>query len=385
VHEQDALRYAGKVGTGFSEETQRNLLARMKRVEVKKAPLDVPRAEARGAHWIKPVLVAEIEYGSITAGGIVRHASYLGLRADKPAREVVAEAPAPGGDADGVVISHPERILFSKTGVTKGDVADYYRVIAPLIEPWITNRPISLVRCPQGPAKKCFFQKHDSGSFGNHVLPVPIEEGSGEVEEYLYFDSPAGAVACVQMGTIEFHGWGAQVRDVEKPDRIVFDLDPDVGLDFAAVKKAAQELRQLLSDIGLRTFPLLTGGKGLHIVVPLKPQAEWPEVEDFAKRFAQALAEARPERYTANLSKAHRKGRIFIDYLRNKRGATAIVPYSVRAREGAPVAAPIHWDELGEIDDGAHFTVRSVDELLKRAKKRALAGWGEADQTLPDI
>jgi bifunctional non-homologous end joining protein LigD len=187
------------------------------------------------------------------------------------------------------------------------------------------------------------------------------------------------------MGTIEFHGWGSKVADVEKPDRIVFDLDPDVGLDFELVKKAARALKRHLGDMGLQTFPMLTGGKGVHVIVPLTPEAEWPQVKDFAMRFALALGEAEPERFTAALSKATRTGRIFVDYLRNQRGATAIMPYSARARETAPVAAPIHWEELDEMKSGARFTVKDAGLLLDRASSRLLQGWGEAAQVLPQV
>jgi bifunctional non-homologous end joining protein LigD len=250
---------------------------------------------------------------------------------------------------------------------------------------WTADRPISLVRCPQGRAKKCFFQKHDAGSFGAHVHHIPIVEKNGKTEDYLYVADVAGILTCVQMGTIEFHGWGSKVGKVERPDRLVFDLDPDEALGFEEVKRAARDLKRHLADMGLVTFPLLTGGKGLHVVVPLTPQAEWPEVKDFALRFAVALATAEPERFTANLAKASRKGRIFLDYLRNQRGATAIMPYSARAREGAPVSAPINWDELEETTSGGRFTVRDADVLLDRASSRSLQGWGEASQALPDL
>jgi bifunctional non-homologous end joining protein LigD len=195
----------------------------------------------------------------------------------------------------------------------------------------------------------------------------------------------AGLVSCVQMGTIEFHGWGSSVGDIEKPDRLVFDIDPDEGLGFEHVRKAARDLKDHLADMGLQTFPMLTGGKGIHVIVPLRPQAEWPEVKDFAQRFCVALATAEPDRFTANLAKAKRKGRMFLDYLRNQRGATAILPYSARAREGAPVAAPIAWDELDSYESGARFTVRDGALLLDRASSRALQGWGEANQALPDL
>jgi bifunctional non-homologous end joining protein LigD len=387
VNEDGKLRYAGKVGTGFSMATIHDLHRRMETIAADKAPVAVPRADARGAHWVKPELVAEIAFAEFTADNVVRHASFLGLRGDKKASEVVAELPQPVAPpaGDSVKISNPERVVFPEAGITKSELADYFRAVAPLMLPWVANRPLTLVRCPQGRGKKCFFQKHDAGTFGPHIRQVPIEEKRGEIENYIYIEDQAGLLTCVQMGAIEFHGWGSRVADVEKPDRIVFDIDPDEGLDFAEVKKAARDLKRHLADMGLQTFPLLTGGKGVHVVVPLTPAAEWPQVKDFAMRFCVALATAEPERFTANLAKAARKGRMFLDYLRNQRGATAIMPYSTRARAGAPVSAPISWDELDEYDTGAHFTLRDADRLVERASSRALQGWGEASQALPDL
>ncbi|HTU13494.1 MAG TPA: DNA ligase D [Allosphingosinicella sp.] len=385
LHEGGKLRYAGKVGTGFSQAVQLDLRERFDKLSAAKAPAPVPRPEARGAHWLKPTLVAEIAFAEFTAENVVRHASFLGLRGDKKAKEVVAEMPQQAPETDDVAISNPDRVIFPDAKVTKGDLATYYREIGALMLPWTANRPVSLVRCPQGRAKKCFFQKHDSGTFGPHVLHVPIREKDGSKEDYLYVEDVAGLIASVQMGTIEFHGWGAKVADVEKADRLVFDLDPDEGLDFGLVKKAAKDLRRHLADIGLTTFPMLTGGKGVHVIAPLTPEAEWPAVKDFAQRFAMALAKAEPDRFTAALSKAKRKGLIFIDYLRNQRGSTAIMPYSARAREGAPVAAPINWEELDDMASGHVFTVKDADRLIDRAGSRLLEGWGVADQVLPEV
>ena len=391
VHEDGKLRYAGKVGTGFSVAVQQELLQKLEAIETGEAPAPVARAEARGARWVKPKLVAEVAFAEFTADNVVRHASFLGLRADKKAAEVVPEREQPLASAvpapveDGIRISNPERVIDAEGNVTKGELAEYYRTVAPLMLPWAANRPLSLVRCPQGRAKKCFFQKHDAGSFGPHIHQIPIEEKRGEIENYIYVADQAGLMTCVQMGTIEFHGWGSPVADVEKPDRLVFDLDPDEGLGFDAVKSAARDLKRFLADMGLQTFPLLTGGKGLHVVVPLTPEAEWPRVKDFAQRFCIALATAEPDRFTANMAKAKRKGRIFLDYLRNQRGATAIMPYSARARERAPVSAPIVWDELDEMEGGNRFTVRDAPVLVERASGRLLQGWGEAAQTLPDL
>jgi bifunctional non-homologous end joining protein LigD len=250
--------------------------------------------------------------------------------------------------------------------------------------PWLAGRPISLVRCPPGRAKKCFFQKRDTGSCGPHVHHVPVTEKRGNVEEYIYVEDVAGLLACVQMGTIEFHGWGSRSEDIEAPDRMVFDLDPDEGLDFEDVKSAASDIHKKLADIGLTSFAMLSGGKGVHVVVPLTPGHSWDEHKDFSKRFAEALSMAEPDRFIANMSKAKRAGKIFVDYLRNQRGATAVMPYSARAREGAPVAAPIAWEELGDYEGGNAFTIRELDLLLERSSKKSLLGWGEAKQALPE-
>jgi len=385
-HEGKALVYRGKVGTGFDADTLDEVMRALNPLERKTAPVEVDKADARGAHWVTPKLVAEIAFAEITHEGRVRHASFLGLRADKPASKVVRETAhaAPETEA-AVTITHPERVVFPESGQTKGDLAAYYEAIAPLMLPFAAGRPVSLVRCPQGRAKKCFFQKHDSGSFGNDVNHVAIREKDGGSEDYLYVDSTDGLLACVQMGTIEFHGWGAKADDVEQPDRMIFDLDPDEGLDFAECRKAAQAIRDQLSDLGLVSFAMLSGGKGVHVVVPLDRGHSWDAHKDFARRFAEAMSMTEPDRYVATMSKAKRKGRIFIDWLRNQRGATAVMPYSARARAGAPVAVPITWDELEKAPDAHPFSIGDADALLKRAGDKGLRGWGFAHQSLPDF
>ena len=390
VHDQGALRYAGKVGTGFNTDEQFQLMDLMRPLEQHEATVKAPRAEVRGAHWLKPRLVAEIAFTEMTNEGTLRHPSFLGLREDKKAEAVVLEVEAPvaaavRADASTVRISNRDRVIFPEAKITKGALADYYVAVAPIMLPWVGSRPISLVRCPQGRAKKCFFQKHDAGSFGDTVKHVGIAEKDGHEEPYLFIDTADGLMTCVQMGTIEFHGWGARIEDVEKADRLVFDLDPDVGLDFEAVREAAFHFRDILKSIGLETFPMVTGGKGVHVIAPLVPRAEWPEVKDFAHRLAQAVAQSDPENFTAALPKIQRKGRIFVDYLRNQRGATAVMPYGVRARPEAPVAVPITWKEMETIDTPAHFHIGDAAELVKRAGSRALSDWGRADQTLPDL
>jgi bifunctional non-homologous end joining protein LigD len=406
VTDKGKLTYAGKVGTGFNAKLIGDLMERMEPLETDKAPVEVPRADRKGAHWIEPKLVAEIAFSEFTDDAILRHPSFIALREDKPAKDVVREVPQHLGkemaktkrkpakgkkgthstaEDFGIAISSPDRVIFPELGLTKKDLADYYATIEPLIMIDAARRPMTLIRCPEGRAGECFFQKHDKGTFGPHVKQIPIEEKNGKTEDYLYFDDIRGLLASVQMGTIEFHGWGSKIAKVEYPDRLVFDLDPDVGLDFNKVKAAAVRLQALLQDLGLKSFPLLSGGKGIHVVVPLDASKAWPMVKSFADRFSRAISEAEPQTFTANIRKVQRKGRIFLDWLRNQRGATAVMPYSARAREGAPVSAPVAWEELDRYQSGHHFSIRDVDELLERAGSKALADWGKAKQALPKV
>lgn len=283
-----------------------------------------------------------------------------------------------------MTITHPGRPVIAGSDVTKGQLAAYYAAMAPAILRVAARRPVSLFRCPQGRDKRCFFQKHDDGSFGPHVKHVDIREKDGAAAPYIYVEDADGLVACVQMGTVEFHGWGARIDDVERPDRLVFDLDPDEELAFDVVKAAAFDLKTHLAATGLASFAMLSGGKGIHVVVPLTPGAEWPRVGDFAGDFARARAIDEPARFTATMARAKRKGKIFIDWLRNRRGATAVMPYTVRARAGAPVAVPVGWSELGGIDTAARWHVEDRDELAARAASAALRDWGTGVQTLPD-
>ncbi|TGP50907.1 DNA ligase D [bacterium M00.F.Ca.ET.230.01.1.1] len=390
VHDGGKLRYAGKVGTGFDTAEMARLMKTMAPLEQRAATVEAPRVEVRGARWLRPRLVAEIAYTEMTNEGTLRHPSYLGLREDKKPEAVALEtehhtATLPRPATSTIAISNRGRVIYPESNITKGQLADHYAAVAEIMLPWAGSRPISLVRCPQGRAKKCFFQKHDAGSFGDKVHHVGIAEKDGHEEPYLYVDDAEGLMTCVQMGTIEFHGWGARIEDVEKADRLVFDLDPDEGLDFEAVRAAAFQFRDILKALGLTTFPMLTGGKGVHVIAPLTPQAEWPEVKAFASGLTQAVAQIDPSHFTAVLSKAKRKGRIFVDYLRNQRGATAIMPYSARSRPGAPVAAPITWAEMKTIDAPSHFHVGDARELKKRAASKSLAAWGRADQLLPNL
>ncbi len=383
VQEKAGLRYAGRVGTGFDDRMLAALSERLAGLAADTAPFaGTLSADARRrAHWVRPELVAEIAFAEFTPDGNVRHASFIGLREDKPAADVVAETPVSkpakpalsGGktlEKLGVAISSPDRIVFPELGLTKQALAEYYALLGDAMLADMAGRPISLVRCPQGRGKACFFQKHDSGMFPESVHHVPIAETDGKQEDYLYVEDTAGIVACVQMGTIEFHGWGSRVVDLERPDRLVFDLDPDEGLGFATVKSAALLVRDRLKAAGLASLPMLTGGKGIHVVAPLTPAAEWPEAKAWARQFAEAIAEAQPDAFTATMSKARRKGRIFIDWLRNQRGATAVMPYSVRARDGAGVAVPLTWRQLADAGSGNTFSAADPAAVLAMARAR---------------
>ncbi|MFM5916546.1 MAG: DNA ligase D [Novosphingobium sp.] len=385
-NEGGKLVYKGNVGTGFGMDNMAELARLMKKLEIDKPALEVSREDSRGVTWLKPELVAEVAFAEFTAEGSVRHASFIGLRGDKKAKDVKPEHAEPVPAEESLVkISNPDRVIDPDSGRTKGELAAYYQAIAPLLLPFAGSRPLSLVRCPQGRARQCFFQKHDSGTFGKAVHHVPIREKDGATEDYLYIDDTAGLLTCVQMGTIEFHAWQCRSDAIEAPDRMIFDLDPDEALDFSDVVKAAVNLRDTLSDLGLVSFAMLSGGKGVHVIVPLHPGHSWDVHKDFARRFAEALAQSQPERFVATMSKAKRQGRIFIDWLRNQRGATAVVPYSARARAGVPVAVPIGWDELTKAEDAHPYSVADAKKLIERSRDPALAGWGIADQTLPEL
>ena len=371
VQEAGGLRYVGRVGTGFDDRTIAELTARFAGLAREASPFAerLPAAVQRGAHWVEPSLVAEVAFAEFTSDGILRHASFIGLRGDKPAAQVTRELTAPdlAPDLAGVTVTHPERIVFPELNLTKGALVAYYAQVASVMLPELARRPVSLVRCPQGRGKACFFQKHDSGMFPKTVHQVDVTGSDGKTEPYLYVEDAAGLLACVQMGTIEFHGWGSRVDTLELPDRMVFDLDPDDALTFADVKAGAVLIRDRLQRLGLPSAAMLSGGKGVHVVVPLEPRADWPAVKAWSRRFAETIAAEQPDHYVATMSKAKRTGRIFIDWLRNQRGATAVLPFSVRAREGAGVAIPVSWEQLATIDRASAFTAADPAAVLAQA------------------
>ena len=405
THQKSAksIVYSGRVGTGFSERSLKELHAALTPLHVEHPTLEnAPKgAEIRGVHWVKPVLVAEVAYTGVTHDGLLRHPTFKGLREDKPAKEVVLEQPrslAPAAsktnakkatrragssnNAEPSELSHPERVLYPELEITKRELADYYELVSDVMLPHVIHRPLTLLRCPEGRTKQCFFQKHPGESLAPGLTRVQVPSSDGQ-DEYAAIDDARGLPALVQMSALEVHIWGALASDADHPDRLVFDLDPDVSLDFKDVVAAAFATRDLLQELGLKSWVKTTGGKGLHVTVPITPRADWDEAKSFCRAVAEELARREPERYVATMSKAKRRGKIFVDYLRNGRGATFIAPYSPRAREGAGVAMPIEWDQLTAKFKPESFNLRSARKYLSERKVDPFTSLSKARQTLP--
>jgi bifunctional non-homologous end joining protein LigD len=374
------LVYAGKVGSGFDEAGLARLRSRLAPLERPEAPVtDPPRGPAgRGIHWVWPRLVAEVEFTGLTRAGRVRQAVFRGLREDKPASEVVPEVPRPH-----VRLTHPDRILYPGQGITKRALADFYTDISAFILPHVERRPLSLVRCPEGQGSPCFYQKHVGEGAPPELGRVDLREEEGGSSTYLYVRDVAGLVALVQMGVLEIHPWGSRIESLERPDRCTFDLDPGPGVPWERVVKAAREMRARLLELGLESFVKTTGGKGLHVVLPLRPEEGWERVKGFARAIAREFAAREPAVYTAALPLSARRGRVFIDYLRNGRGATAVAAYSTRARPGAPVSVPLAWDELDPSVKSDRFTVTNLRKRLARLRGDPWKGFFEQPQSLP--
>ncbi len=394
----DDLVYSGRVGTGFDAAAFAELTAAMAPLGQGGCPLSsVPADARRGVDWLAPRLVAAVRHAELTRAGHIRHGVYVGLREDEPAAQVRAGHAAPpsraaaaeaaeaskaastgraaeAGRAEatkagrtgpvvaGVTISSPRRVVFPEAAVTKRQLALYYEAVAPALLAIASGRPLSLVRHPSGLAGPGFFQRHAGDGFPAAIRRLPITSTDGDTADYMYVADPEGIVAAVQMGTIEFHLWAARRDRLDRPDRLVFDLDPDPAVGFAEVRAAAADIRDLLAAMGLAAGALVTGGKGVHVVVPLRRTVGWDTLKGFAQTFATVLAQAEPDRFVATMAKSRRVGRIFIDWLRNERGATAIAPFSVRARRMAPVAVPVGWDELAALREADAFGLDAARE-----------------------
>jgi bifunctional non-homologous end joining protein LigD len=399
-----ALRYAGRVGSGFTGARLAQLHKSLSPLEIRRAPVTLPPEERRkDIHWVKPGLVVEVEYAAWTADALIRQSTFQGLREDKPLKEIVYDpeklpaTAAPAADPppaakpaeklrdgsivfNGVRLSHPDRALYADTELTKQQVAQYWVDVADWALPHLARRPLTIIRQTGAKGQRAFYQKHVGAGMPREIKGVKI---AGESELFPVIEDAAGLIALVQVGVVEIHPWGSRADSVERPDRVTFDLDPDEGLDWPLVTNAAIEVRDALDAIALRSFVKTTGGKGLHVVVPLAPQLEWDAVKTFSKWVADRLAEERPAQFTANQTKQARRGRIYIDYLRNSRGATAVGAYSPRDRVGTPVSTPISWDEVERGVKPSAFTVATVPARLAKLKPDPWADIDDTRQTIP--
>lgn len=404
--ESKKLIYAGRVGTGFNDRTLNMLQKKFEPLIQKSSPfenLSGRTGQAKGVTWLKPSLVGQVRFSNWTDERQLRHPSFQGLREDKPAKAVVRDSPvahetasstaqgktmskrparaagakdktsrsgtkSADGEVAGVRLSHPDKVLYPEDGFTKLDLAHYYEQVAEWMLPHVENRLLSLVRCPAGSGQKCFFQKHPGEGTSEDLRRFDVAEKDGPEEYLAVYDLP-GLISLVQMGVLEIHQWGSTADKYEKPDRLVIDLDPDPAVKWPEVVAAAKEVKLLLAELDLASFVKTTGGKGLHIVVPINRRLDWDGAKEFCRALADFLVAAAPDRYIAKMSKAARKGKIFVDYLRNDRGATAIAPYSTRARPGATVSVPIKWEELDNRLTSDHFTIENLPARLARLKK----------------
>ncbi|MGA9657964.1 MAG: DNA ligase D [Asticcacaulis sp.] len=427
-YEDEKLIYAGKVGTGFSEKISLDLRKKLEALtQAESVFMAVPPLVRRAAKWVRPELVCEVAFGEWTPDGHLRHPSFQGLREDKPAKTVgrdqsimpdssaetaqqeakampakagpvksgpVKSGPVKSGPAksrrnpkgevvNGITITHPDRVIYPDTDITKLALADYYAQVADIMLPYVAGRPLSMVRCPEGIDGDCFFQRHITTGQSPHLLDtgIPVK---GRHEDYMMIKDEKGLISLVQWGVIELHPWGCMADKPDLPDKIIFDLDPDPDMPWPDVVAGARHVRQRMDEFGLDTFVKTTGGKGLHVVVPLTPKYGWPTIKAFAHAIAESMQADDPARYIATMSKAARKGKIFVDYLRNELTATSVAPYSVRARPGATVATPISWEELTDKLKPADFTITSVPKRLKALKTDPWAKFASTRQTLDE-
>ena len=413
-YEQGALRFAGKVGTGFTVKSAQDLRQRLEAIAQREPPFTPPPAGwlRTHAHWTRPALVAEVAFTEWTDEGKIRHPSFQGLRRDKRAADVVREIPAelparvprrlgsgraipparkrpsPRGSASpapevcSVRISHPDRVLYPEPRLTKLELAQFYGRMARWMLPHVQGRPLTLVRCPDGIAGDCFYMKHSKVWAPDALRRVTIQEKT-KLGEYLIADTAAALVSLVQMGVLEVHTWNTRIERVECPDRMVFDIDPGARVGWPAIAGAARTIRRLLAAAGLESFPKTTGGKGLHVVVPLAPVAGWQDCLAFARGLAEALERQAPELYTTAFAKAGREEKILIDYLRNNRTNTSVAAFSTRARPGAPVSVPLRWSEVTAAADPRSWTVATVEARLSRLRTDPWSGYWKTRQRLP--
>jgi bifunctional non-homologous end joining protein LigD len=370
------LKYCGHVGTGFTEESLANMKKLLDKYKTDTMPFDKVPPDSKNAYWVKPKLMVELEFRGWTKENILRQASFKGLRSDKPPKEITIEKPQ-----SVYALSNPEKILYGEQGITKRELAQFYDDISEWILPYIINRPLTLVRCPHGYENKCFFQRHVQEDEIKSVYPVRIKESAAKYP-FLYIKDKAGLIALVQLGVLEIHPWGARVDNPMQPDMIIFDLDPGPNVVWEKVVKAAHFIHDELKKLKLVSFVKTTGGKGLHICIPIKRQYSWDEVKAFSHAFVNYIVALKPDSYVSVMTKSKRPGKIFIDYLRNQRGATAIAAYSTRAKQNAPIATPLDWKELTTKIKPDSFTIKNLLQRLKKLKKDPWQDFFELPQIL---
>lgn len=358
------LQYVGKVGTGFNAQTSKKLLQKLKKMKSKQSPFEEKTPLSKNNIWVKPNIVGNIEFGAWTGDKILRHAAFKGLREDKKAHDVNLEE----REILTSELTNPDKVLYPKIKITKQELSDYYNATKKWIMPHLTGRPLALVRCPNGIGKSCFFQKHiDEESKG--ILRKKVDPKlKNTKEEVIYINSSYGLQQLVQLNTLEIHTRGCMIDKIDYPDQIVFDFDPGPDVSFDEVKEAALELKKTLDKLKLKSFVKVSGGKGLHVHVPILPEYNWEQVKGFSKSICDLMVNKYPEKFTTNMSKTKRRGKIFLDYLRNGYGATAIAPYSVRANKYAAVALPISWGEMKKNKNAHSYTLKNVPALLAKRK-----------------
>ncbi len=387
-----SLSYAGKVGTGFTQACLDDLFSRFQKLKAARPPLERSAKDLvreRDVHWLKPELVAEISFTGWTNDQIVRHPSFLGLREDKPADEVRVEKPkkiesiesALSSEDGDVRLTHPDRVLYPDQGITKQDLADYYALVGERMLKFSMRRPLTLVRCPQGEGKTCFFQKNYKEGMGPGISPIYIE-GKEKSSSQMQLDSAIGLQSLVQHGALEIHTWGSRAEDLERPDQLVFDFDPDPCTSWEEVVSGIKELKKVLEGHGLIPFLKLSGGKGVHIHVPIVAEYSWDEVHEYSAAIAAEMEKRNPDTFTANPLKKERRGKLYLDYVRNSRGVSFVAPYSTRAREGAPIALPIHWSELSVKLKPNEFTVSNIANRLRKSTDDPWAKFFESARML---
>ena len=362
LEEGDELRYIGGIGTGFSDAARKTIFAKLKANAASGPPENLRGDVPHGLKFLAPPLRAEIRFGGWTGSGRLRQARFLALREDLPVPKTRPKSagadpaqPASEQNTKPLAITHPDRVVYPDNGVTKGEIADYYAAVGDRLLRHLQDRPVSIVRAPDSIAET-FFQRHPLKGMSRGIIQIPQQ---GE-ESYMALDGALGLRTAAQFGAIELHGWMSRLDRIDNPDRMVFDLDPDEATPFAEVKQAARDIARHLDDIGLKSWPLVSGGKGIHVVIPLDRSLAFEQTEIFAEGFARGLAEQEPARFVATMSKARRKGKIFVDWLRNKKTATAILPWSLRARKGATVATPLTWETLGRVKSAAAYNIRTA-------------------------